>query len=59
MGWVLLGGSSGLSGSWESILHLWSHAGQLGGSVLRDWLVVGWDDDGDWSMCISASSRLV
>lgn len=37
-------------------MHLWSDAGQLGGSASGDWLVVGWGNGGDWSMCFSSSS---
>ena len=39
-------------------MHPWSDTGQLGGSALRSWLAVGWDNGADWSMCVSSASRL-
>lgn len=57
LGWDLLGGS-GFSWSRENIVRPWSDTGQLGGSALRSWLAVGWDNGADWSMCVSSASRL-
>ena len=58
LGWDLLGGSSGLGWSRESIVHLWLDTGQLGGSALRSWFAVGWDNGTDWSTCVSLANRL-